>query len=135
MDQHDTSISNRPAPDSTSKVLAYTPGPYIYCRGTDGCDETYDIYAEVSNAHIASIHFWECEQQSRANARLLASAPELVDALKLADRWLKQIEHSLYRGSELANRVQLLINRVTNNDADGDLYDPRTTAVASRRHP
>jgi hypothetical protein len=74
---------------SKTLTIRHAPGPYFYQRGTDGCDDTWDIIALVDQQHVATINFWDDEDGSgtvgartEANARLLAASPQMLDALK-----------------------------------------------------
>jgi hypothetical protein len=64
-----------------------TPGKYTYSRGTDGCDETFDIY-DRNGEHMVSVHFWEAEEWAETTAKLIVtrlnSHEFLVTACKLA---------------------------------------------------
>jgi len=65
---------------TTETKPAHTPGPWIPDdMGDDGCQIIGD------NAAICSMHRWECAPfEQDANARLIASAPELLEALEAA---------------------------------------------------
>ncbi len=72
---------------TNSTSIRHKPGPYFYERGTDGCDETWEIKAQPDQSYIASIHFWDDEdgrkgKQTEANAWLLAASPDMLAALK-----------------------------------------------------
>jgi hypothetical protein len=64
----------------------HTPGPFIYRKSEDGCDNYWDIVS-VHEPHrrLASILFWDDDPQwttqTEADARLFAAAPELLGAL------------------------------------------------------
>ncbi|MEZ6063983.1 MAG: hypothetical protein R3C19_26865 [Planctomycetaceae bacterium] len=45
-----------------------------YCRGTDGCDDTFDIVFLPTDEVVASLPFWDAEAETRDEAeRLVAS--------------------------------------------------------------
>ena len=46
--------------DSNATTISYTPGPYFYQRGSDGCDDTWEIIAQPSQRYVAkNFHFWD----------------------------------------------------------------------------
>ncbi|WP_422929703.1 hypothetical protein [Singulisphaera sp. PoT] len=47
---------------------------YRYSKGSDGCDETFDIYAIGSPAPSLVIPFWDDEAVAEATARLVVAA-------------------------------------------------------------
>ena len=66
----------------------YTPGPFSFCRGKDGCDEIIYIVDTVHEKELASIYLcWDLTPEklaeATANAVLFAAAPELVEALEM----------------------------------------------------
>ena len=74
--------STKPVPITAS----HTPGPYFYERQADGVDDLWEIKAQKDQRTIASIVFWDDDldwmARTEANARLLTSAPDILDALK-----------------------------------------------------
>lgn len=54
----------------------HTPGPWV--------DGGYDVEAS-DRTLVCSMSGWRGPQATKANARLIAAAPELLEALKLAD--------------------------------------------------
>lgn len=70
----------------TSSILRHTPGPYQYCRDTDGVDDQWNIQSLATGQHVATIVFWGCTPEwadrALADACLLSAAPELLHALK-----------------------------------------------------
>lgn len=48
-------------------------GKFTYQRGTDGCDETWDI-CYPDGSHLVSIHFWEARERAEAEAQLITNA-------------------------------------------------------------
>ncbi len=46
---------------------------YRYERGTDGCDETFDIFAPGEERPMVSIGFWEAEAEAEAKARRIVA--------------------------------------------------------------
>jgi hypothetical protein len=69
-----------------SEPPEHAPGPYFYQHEKNGCDDTWEIIA-TDGSYVASIYF--CDEpgtreaeESEANARLFAAAPELLGALE-----------------------------------------------------
>jgi hypothetical protein len=44
---------------------------YGYSRGSDGCDETFDIWDTHTCEVIDSVHFWDEEADAEEAARLI----------------------------------------------------------------
>jgi glycine/D-amino acid oxidase-like deaminating enzyme len=76
---------------------AWTPGPWTRC---DGMGERYTLRADNGETLIATAYFprgrKNATDERKANARLIAAAPELYEALdelaRMADQWSGQIE-------------------------------------------
>ncbi len=71
----------------SSTNISHTPGPYFYERGSDGCDDTWRIMSQPTQSEVATLTFWDDDDADKvatveANARLLAAAPDMLDALK-----------------------------------------------------
>ncbi len=70
----------------SKSTIEHAPGPYFYQRERYGCDDSWDIMA-ADGSYVASILHWvepdtfEAEE-TEANARLLAAAPDLLSALE-----------------------------------------------------
>jgi hypothetical protein len=73
---------------TTNPATTFPPGPYTYCRGKDGCDDTWDIYDAAQDRPMVSIPFWDepgtedWVARSEALARLFTAAPTMLDALR-----------------------------------------------------
>ena len=75
-----------------SESKKFTPGPWF--NGQDGfnlgCGVVYARHANGNPKDVATIRGWGSEQQ--ANSRLIASAPDLLEALegvlRISDLWL-----------------------------------------------
>ena len=72
--------------DSKPMKVTYTPGPYFYERDKDGVDDVWRIIVQSNQQYIANIHYWDEPDtdeavQTEANARLLAAAPDMFEAL------------------------------------------------------
>lgn len=50
------------------------PDRFTYHRGSDGCDETWDI-RYPDGTHLTSIPFWERADETEAEADLIVDAP------------------------------------------------------------
>lgn len=66
------------------------PGPYSFQPGTDGVDNTFDIYCYASGKTIVSVSYWEDEEAAMGVAAVVTSAlnhsrpsgrPEAADSL------------------------------------------------------
>jgi hypothetical protein len=49
-------------------------GRYRYQRSTDGCDETFDIYAPGESRPFTCIAFWDAREWAEAHARRIVAA-------------------------------------------------------------
>lgn len=66
--------------------MAHTPGPWDDASNYPGIDSVR-IFAKTH--YIATVgHSDDPRELTEANARLIAAAPDLLDALKLAQLWL-----------------------------------------------
>lgn len=84
-------------------MTQHTKGPWRYEAGTR------TIRAVPSNHWIASMDSWDGAVNNEANARLIAAAPELLEALEnLVDRSLiKDIDNDhYYEVLELINKAK-----------------------------
>jgi hypothetical protein len=52
------------------------PGPYSFEPGTDGVDNTFDIYCRTSGERIISACYWEARDAATLNATVLTHALE-----------------------------------------------------------
>ena len=70
----------------TATETKFTPGPYTIQRDEDGVDDYFFIVTQADQRYVASIQFWDDAakdtERALANARLLAKAPEMFQALK-----------------------------------------------------
>lgn len=67
-------------------MSAYTPGPWEYVEGTlcDHKGEPYSDYISVKAADGSSILWMPADVFNHDDARLIAAAPELLEACELA---------------------------------------------------
>lgn len=66
--------------------MAHTPGPWVIREPED--DELHEVYAENGGDLIC---FPVYTANQKANLPLIAAAPELLDACKLAAEWLEDL--------------------------------------------
>ncbi|MCC7290436.1 MAG: hypothetical protein IT449_00070 [Phycisphaerales bacterium] len=73
---------------TTDNTTRHSPGPYFYERDRDGCDDLWRIVSQTTQSTVAHLVFWDGEDspekvaRTEANARLLAAAPDMFEALK-----------------------------------------------------
>ncbi len=87
-------MSNRHTP-----TIEHAPGPYFYQRDKDGCDDTWNIIA-ADGSCVGCIHFWDKPgtreaEETEANARLFAAAPELLGALERLVRCTQDLSNAI----------------------------------------
>ena len=68
--------------------MTYTPGPWNYAGPSDIGRDTYSIYGNGPLAHTAGPS--DYGDAAEANARLIAAAPELLEACEVANRFFEQ---------------------------------------------
>jgi hypothetical protein len=99
-----------------TKIFNYSQGPYQYRRDKDGCDECYDIIDGDGGTVLASLPFWDDEDETiEATARLFASAPELAETLDAVIDQIRDltgessvIDEDLMQGEAFAKAIALL---------------------------
>ncbi len=80
----------------------HTPGPWVLSK-------TVDYQIESSQASICNYHVSEIsEGQDLANARLIASAPELLEALEVLTDRLAQGAHFSLSDADLHKAIGLI---------------------------
>ena len=98
----------------------FEPGPYTLCKDKDGCDDVWHIYAAGHKQPFATLPYWDCDSKwtcrATATARLLAAAPQLFEALELADTCLGLVAGSKYANSELRREIREVISSVLEYD-------------------
>lgn len=73
---------------TTDNTTCHSPGPYFYERDRDGCDDIWRIISQPTQSTVACLVFWDGDDtpefvaRTEANARLLAAAPDMFEALK-----------------------------------------------------
>lgn len=64
-------------------MMAHTPGPWTIYRTTDGRAILGIGDADAGGITDAHFGFWRSGEEYEANARLIASAPDLLEALRI----------------------------------------------------
>ena len=91
--------------------LKHTPGPW---EVQEKCAYGYDIRSDYDSGFIwvsvaegphDSSNGWPNESQSKANARLIAAAPEMIEALIYSYRLIKSTGLSIPQISEIIERA------------------------------
>lgn len=73
---------------SSKPNVPHSPGPYFYERDADGCDDLWKIMSQPTMTVVATLTFWDHDDppqdvaRTEADARLLAAAPDMFDALR-----------------------------------------------------
>ena len=92
---------------------SHTPGPWeVSKHGTPESHPQYGIYAGSKNDHVIVKG-----DNATTDARLIAAAPELLEALKLVvsslDYWFKRYDDPEGAKSEMMNRARAAIAKAT----------------------
>ena len=88
----------------------HTPGPWLYDDESEVIST--DARLEGSKAEIAEVvtsYYGPFAAEQQANARLIAAAPDLLEALREADKCMS----GLYDGSEVQARIRAAIAKAT----------------------
>lgn len=109
-------------------MSAHSPGPWRYLEDHDGdaagrpltvCDAANNDLAEVYSREDATVDI--SREQAIANARLIAAAPDLLDAAKEAMQWFdaewkaRVADHMSFGGTRSINiqKIRAAISRAT----------------------
>jgi hypothetical protein len=57
-----------------AKTSRTTPSQFFFMRGTDGCDNTFDVVCLKTGSVIASLPYWYQEKETLQETRLLIKA-------------------------------------------------------------
>lgn len=78
-------------------MSSFTPGPWNFRTAANGdCGISADGTVVFVEAFAEIRHSGEnAREEAKANARLIAAAPELLQALKYARRFLRGIDHDV----------------------------------------
>ncbi|OWK35436.1 hypothetical protein [Fimbriiglobus ruber] len=81
----------------------HTKEEFTYSRGTDGVDETFDIY-DPSGKHLVSVHFWDEEERAEATAKMIVHRMNLHERLVEALNYLLEqtVDQDLKHGITLS---------------------------------
>ena len=85
-------------------MTKHTPGPWIVSRGAN-CDPFSIEAEEFTVAHVKQVNRRENKHHTKGNARLIASAPDLLEALKLAANEINDLNHVLHTNGEFVNHT------------------------------
>jgi len=101
-------------------MSAHTPGPWHFAPGADNESDFANCAGSIksnSDVHGGSYHIariWDDGPNPKADARLIAAAPELLAALKLAEPYVRAVGVLIHLGDDLAT-VQAAIAKATGN--------------------
>jgi hypothetical protein len=100
-------------------MSAYTPGPWIVIRASDKAG-WYGLSVAAGNTHVANV-VMQLDDREGANARLIAAAPELLEACRVfLDRQDKWDSRSIFAGEWLAaQRITVTLMRDALAKAEG----------------
>ena len=79
--------------------MSHTPGPWFNANGMDDCNVYVATTDKTSTIRIVSCHGVFVEGERKANARLIAAAPELLKAVKQAIDDLDDIKTLINSGN------------------------------------
>ena len=74
--------------------MTHTPGPWQVFAGTMVTNEKDELVAVVPESRIARDKFWE----ARDNIRLMAAAPNLLEACERAEQALRNLANGFLKG-------------------------------------
>lgn len=70
--------------EKSEQICKHTPGPWIFYADVPSTDPDWHIVTTENRLRvIANVHIEPGNEMDAANARLIASAPDLLEALKL----------------------------------------------------
>ena len=87
--------------------MTHTPGPWFNANGMDDCNGYVATTDKTSTIRIVSCHGVFVEGERKANARLIAAAPELLEALKEMLEWARRVKVR-NPGMEVANAINAI---------------------------
>ncbi len=109
-----TNAKNEPAANVPVEAIVHTPGPWYAHMNGEGsfcikAGTDYDI-----SPTLASRSKWKSDaERSNANARLIAAAPELLEALEDCLRWIEADEWTYGRTFSTGDRIRTAIEKAT----------------------
>jgi hypothetical protein len=90
--------------NDAGKIGSHTPGPWtiLYEGSIYAMAEQNGAQFDALVCHLpwSSFREFEVSPENKANARLIAAAPDLLDALKSAERWLSGMHSETEEGVE-----------------------------------
>lgn len=93
--------------NETETAQGHTPGPWKMVEDVNGF-----LWVEAKGPIIlAKIHSMASEVKDKANARLIASAPDLLEALKEATMAFKFLDSNRLKTQGVTKQLDLLIAR------------------------
>ncbi len=86
-------------------MTKHTPGPWMDSYRFTPAQAHLEVYASGVRcvAKVFNADFTQAEKE--ANARLIASAPDLLEALKLAANEINDLNHVLHTNGEFVNHT------------------------------
>ena len=85
---------------------SFTPGPWVTCDSFGPEAGGTSVMANDSYM-IASCCFYYGKEQTQANARLIAAAPDLLEALRAYDRWNYEVQSARVNGESVYSYDEL----------------------------
>ena len=86
----------------------HTPGPWIYYADLPSTDPNWHIVTTTNKMRVlANVHIEPGNEMDEANARLIAAAPELYDALADTLRILEAVKLSAGLGPKQVARMDV----------------------------
>ncbi len=108
----------------SEKQVTHTPGPWHYSEVIKGRDQYYrQIRADFKIAEVHACHSGVAgskkgREEDQANARLIASAPELLEQCKLFEKLLSTLIMEGHSGADLErDNLQAILDRVEGESA------------------
>ncbi|WP_143322750.1 hypothetical protein [Candidimonas nitroreducens] len=97
--------------ENTEQRAGHTPGPWIYYADTPSADPNWHIVTTANRMRVlANVHIEPGNGMDVANARLIAAAPDLVDALRVAYSDIRRLPGYTI---DMLGRIEAAIARAT----------------------
>ena len=102
----------------------HTPGPWVTDEAVQhamGGERIFKVIADRPyGGLIADVSAWWVDTQTaQANARLIAAAPELLEALKLAQAWMISVPNNDEDDTEHTRVVELVADTIAKAEGRG----------------
>lgn len=88
----------------------HTLGPWIMLNGGQS---QFMVATEKNGARVVVADIVRVPGEERANARLISSCPEMLDALRAASQYLAEYQSILRFGSREASEYQHLVETIS----------------------